>query len=123
MSEHDQPVAANVLDRRFEAAAPRQRWVGDTTEFVIGTSSKLYLAVIPGLVLAVRRRLGGQRRERSQSDPQGAGDGAELRCPAVGLFHHSDQRRPYASEDYQDVLDAHGIVRSMSRRGNCRDNV
>ena len=46
MSDHDQPVAANLLDRRFEAAAPNQRWVGDTTEFVIATSGKLYLAVI-----------------------------------------------------------------------------
>jgi transposase InsO family protein len=46
MSEHDQPVAANVLDRQFEALTPNQCWVGDTTEFVIGTSSKLYLAVV-----------------------------------------------------------------------------
>ena len=38
MSDHDQPVAANLLDRQFEAAAPNQRWVGDTTEFVIGSS-------------------------------------------------------------------------------------
>ena len=48
MSDHDHPVAANLLDRRFEADAPNQRWVGDTTEFVIGPSGtgKLYLAVI-----------------------------------------------------------------------------
>jgi putative transposase len=46
MSEHDQPVAANLLDRQFAAEAPNQRWVGDTTEFVIGTSSKLYLAAV-----------------------------------------------------------------------------
>ena len=46
MSDHDQPVAANLLDRQFTAEAPNQRWVGDTTEFVIGESSKLYLAAI-----------------------------------------------------------------------------
>ena len=46
MSEHDQPVAANVLARQFEAARLNQRWVGDTTEFVIGRSAKLYLAAI-----------------------------------------------------------------------------
>ena len=46
MSDHDQPVAANLLDRQFTAAAPNQRWVGDTTEFVIGESGKLYLAAI-----------------------------------------------------------------------------
>lgn len=47
MSDHDQPVADNVLDRQFTAEAPNQRWVGDTTEFVIGESGKLYLAAIP----------------------------------------------------------------------------
>ena len=41
MSDHDQPVAANLLNREFTAPAPNQRWVGDTTEFVIGTSGKL----------------------------------------------------------------------------------
>ena len=46
MSDHDQPVAANLLNREFTASAPNQRWVGDTTEFVIGGSGKLYLAVI-----------------------------------------------------------------------------
>ena len=39
MSEHDQPVAANVLGQNFVAEAPNQRWVGDTTEFVIGSSA------------------------------------------------------------------------------------
>ena len=45
VSGHDQ-VAANLLGQAFGAAAPNQRWVGDTTEFVIGSSGKLYLAAI-----------------------------------------------------------------------------
>ena len=44
------------------------------------------------------------------------------RCPAIGLLHHSDQGSTYASEDYQDLLAAHGMVCSMSRRGDCYDN-
>ena len=40
MSDHDQPVAANLLDRQFDAAAPNQRWVGDTTEFVCSMSRR-----------------------------------------------------------------------------------
>jgi len=40
------PVAANLLDRQSTAEAPNRRWVGDTTEFVIGESTKLYLAAI-----------------------------------------------------------------------------
>ena len=45
-SDHDQPVAANLLDRDFTAEAPNERWVGDTTEFLVGESGKLYLAAI-----------------------------------------------------------------------------
>ena len=122
MSDHDQPVADNLLDRKFDAAAPNQRWVGDTTEFVMGTSGKLYLAVILDLfsrfvvgwaVSAVNdRHLTIKALEMA----------LKRRCPAIGLLHHSDQGSTYASEDYQDILDARGLVCSMSRRGNCYDN-
>jgi transposase InsO family protein len=44
------------------------------------------------------------------------------RCPGAGLLHHSDRGSTYASEDYRQVLAQHGIVCSMSRRGNCYDN-
>jgi putative transposase len=122
MSDHDQPVAANLLDRQFKAEAPNQRWVGDTTEFVIGSSGKLYLAAILDLfsrfivgwaVSAVNdRHLAIKALEMA----------LKRRCPEIGLLHHSDQGCTYASEDYQAVLEAHGITCSMSRRGNCYDN-
>lgn len=121
-SNHDQPVAANLLDRQFTAAAPNQRWVGDTTEFVIGESGKLYLAAILDLysrfivgwaVSAVNdRHLTIRALEMA----------IKRRCPEAGLLHHSDQGCTYASEDYQKTLAAHGITCSMSRRGNCHDN-
>ena len=82
MSDHDQPVAANLLDRQFEAAAPNQRWVGDTTECVIGSSGKLYLAVVLDLFSRFVVRLGRERRQRSPPDHQGAGDGTETTVPA-----------------------------------------
>jgi putative transposase len=63
MSDHDQPVAANLLDRRFEAPGPNQRWVGDTTEFVIGGRRQALSRGRPRPLLAVRRGLGGQRRQ------------------------------------------------------------
>jgi transposase InsO family protein len=50
------------------------------------------------------------------------GMAVKRRCPTAGLLHHSDQGCTYASEDYQRMLDANGITRSMSRRGNCYDN-
>jgi transposase InsO family protein len=122
MSDHDQPVAANLLDRQFEADAPNQRWVGDTTEFVIGGSGKLYLAAI--LDLFSRFIVGWavsavNDRHLTLKALQMA---LKRRCPDAGLLHHSDQGSTYASEDYQDVLDTRGIICSMSRRGNCHDN-
>ena len=122
MSEHDQPVAANVLARQFEAARPNQCWVGDTTEFVIGSGAKLYLAAILDLysrfvvgwaLSAVNdRHLTLRALEMAM----------KRRCPDRGLLHHSDQGCTYASEDYQARLALHGIACSMSRRGNCYDN-
>ena len=66
LSDHDQPVAANVLDQAFVADAPNQRWVADTTEVVIGSSGKLYLAAL--LDLYSRHRGRQMVRDRSGAD-------------------------------------------------------
>jgi transposase InsO family protein len=122
MSDHDQPVAGNLLDREFTADAPNRRWVGDTTEFIIGESGKLYLAAI--LDLFSRFVVGwALSAVNDRHLTMKALDMAlKRRGPEVGLLHHSDQGCTYASEDYQTILDAHGITCSMSRRGDCYDN-
>jgi transposase InsO family protein len=89
---------------------------------VVGESGKLYLAAILDLysrfiigwaVSAVNNRhLTIKALEMA----------LKRRCPGLGLLHHSDQGCTYASEDYQTILDAHGITCSMSRRGDCYDN-
>ena len=122
MSDHDHPVAANVLDRQFTADAPNQRWVGDTTEFVIGESGKLYLAAILDLFsrFVVGWAVSGVNDRHLTLNALGMA--LKRRCPAAGLLHHSDRGSTYASEDYQRMLDAHGITCSMSRTGDCYDN-
>ena len=62
-SDHTDPIAANVLDRDFTAAAPNQRWVSDTTEFVIGDECQALSGGGARSVLALRRGLGDQRRQ------------------------------------------------------------
>ena len=121
-SDHRDPIAANVLARDFTAAAPNQRWVSDTTEFVVGQGAKLYLAAVLDLysrfvvgwaVSAVNdRRLTLQALERA----------VQRRHPEPGLLHHSDRGCTYTCEDYQRYLAARGITCSMSRRGDCYDN-
>jgi transposase InsO family protein len=123
MSDHDHPIAANVLDRQFTATAPNQRWVGDTTEFVVSDSgTKLYLAAI--LDLFSRFIVGwAVSPVNDRHLTLRALDGAlHRRGPDAGLLHHSDRGSTYASADYRERLDAYGITCSMSRRGNCYDN-
>ena len=121
MSDHEQPIAANLLARRFEAERPNQRWVGDTTELITPTG-KLYLAAI--LDLFSRFVVGWAIS--AMNDRHLAIKALDMairrRCPEAGLLHHSDQGSTYASEDYQRLLEEHGITCSMSRRGNCHDN-
>ena len=122
MSDHDQPVAANLLDRQFTADGPNRRWVGDTTEFVIGESGKLYLAAILDLFSRFIVGWAVSAVNDRHLTLKALGMALKRRCPDAGLLHHSDQGCTYASEDYQRMLDANGITCSMSRRGNCYDN-
>jgi len=120
-SNHSDPVAPNLLGQRFEAEAPNQRWVGDTTELVT-PNGKLYLAVI--LDLFSRFVVGWALSAMNNRflTIKALDMALRRRCPQAGLLHHSDQGCTYASEDYRQILKQHGIICSMSRRGNCYDN-
>jgi transposase InsO family protein len=120
-SKHHLPVADNVLDRKFEVEAPNVAWVTDIT-YVWTGEGWLYLAAI--LDLFSRRVVGFAMSERIDRalvlDALSAAVGR--RVPNAGLLHHSDRGTQYASDDYQEALDALGVVCSMSRKGNCWDN-
>jgi len=45
----------------------------------------------------------------------------QQRRPAPGLIVHSDRGSQYASSLYRNLLDKHGFICSMSRKGNCWD--
>ena len=110
MSDHDQPIAANLLSRQFVAAAPNQRWVGDTTEFVIGESGKLYMAAILDLYSRFIVGWALSAINDRHLTLKALDMALKRRCPDAGLLHHSDQGSTYASEDYRAKLEAHGIT-------------
>jgi putative transposase len=120
-SNHGLPVATNILDRKFTADAPNQRWVGDTTELKI-PNGRLFLAAIIDLFSRFVVGWALSAVNDRHLTLKALDMALQRRCPNVGLLHHSDQGSTYASEDYQDVLAKHGITCSMSRRGNCYDN-
>jgi putative transposase len=122
MSDHDHPVAANLLDRAFTAEGPNQRWVGDTTELRVGGNDKLYLAAILDLFSRFVVGWAVSAVNDRHLTIKALDMAVKRRGPDVGLLHHSDRGCTYASDAYRTRLMAHGIVCSMSRRGNCYDN-
>jgi transposase InsO family protein len=120
-SNHDQPVAPNVLNQQFSTSAPNRVWVTDIT-YVPCREGRLYLASV--LDLFTRKIVGWKLADRMTTDlVLAALDQAfEAQRPAKGLIHHSDRGSQYASEDYQAKLRQYQMVASMSRKGNCYDN-
>ena len=120
-SRHDLPVAENVLDRQFTPAALNLVWVSDITYVPTG-EGWLYLATV--MDLASRRIVGWAMSSRIDRRLVSEALTAALkrRRPAPGLIHHSDRGSQYASRDYQLLLTHHGLIPSMSRKGNCWDN-
>jgi putative transposase len=121
MSEHDQPIAPNLLDRQFEAKAPNQRWVSDTTEIVVG-NGRMYVAAILDLYSRFLVGWALSAMNDRHLTLKALQQATQRRCPGEGLLHHSDQGSTYASDDYRRALDRYGITCSMSRRGDCYDN-
>jgi putative transposase len=120
-SNHDMPVAENLLARMFGAERPDTRWTADIT-YIWTCQGWLYLAVI--LDLFSRRIVGWAMSQTiDRSLVLCALDMAiARRKPSLNLICHSDRGSQYASGDYQKRLEEAGIVCSMSRRGNCWDN-
>ena len=120
-SNHSLPTAPNVLARNFKAESPDRKWAADVT-YLPTLEGWLYLAVV--LDLFSRRVVGWALSERNDEALTVAAlqRALEQRRPAPGLIHHSDRGTTYASGEYQDVLAQHGVVCSMSRKGNCWDN-
>jgi putative transposase len=114
-------VAPNLLDRSFAASGPNQKWAADFT-YVWTAEGWLFVAVVLDLY---SRRVVGWSMQPTMT--------AQLVMDALlmaifrrgrphSVMHHSDQGSQYTSEDFQRLLESHGIVCSMSRRGNCWDN-
>lgn len=120
-SNHDKPVAANVLDRDFKATRPNEKWVTDIT-YIWTAEGWLYLATM--IDLYSRRVVGWSTGESLETSLclKALSMALGHRKKIKGLTHHSDRGVQYASEDYQEALKARGIECSMSRRANCWDN-
>jgi putative transposase len=120
-SNHDLPVADNLLDRQFNPSGANEVWVADIT-YIPTDEGFLYLAAVEDLY---SRRIVGWSMDDNMASRLVV-DALEMaiqrRLPEEKLLAHSDRGSQYASEHYQLLLGKHGITCSMSRRADCWDN-
>ena len=120
-SNHNLPIAPNLLVRNFNARKPNEKWVSDIT-YVQTTEGWLYLAMF--IDLFSRKVVGWSMSERIDS---------ELVCDALQLalwrrgfpkhvIVHSDRGSQYASNAFRELLAQNDLIQSMSRKGDCWDN-
>jgi putative transposase len=120
-SNHSFPVAKNLLQQNFFASEPNRVWVVDIT-YIWTLEGWLYLASI--LDLCSRMIVGWclDMTMTRQLVLNALENAVGRRNVRPGLIHHSDRGSQYASSEYQNALRKHGMISSMSRRGNCYDN-
>ena len=120
-SQHQQPVAPNVLDRQFQAPRPNTKWATDIT-YIPTDEGWLYLAGV--LDLCSRKVVGWAMAQHLRTDlvKEALTMALTHRQPQEGLLHHSDRGVQYASEDYQQLLRGQQMEVSMSGKGACWDN-
>ena len=120
-SKHGFPVAPNLLNRKFTAPEPNKVWLADMTYIPTG-KGWLYLAVV--LDLFSRKVVGWAMRETMAQELTLSALQMAItnRQPSPGLLQHSDRGSRYAAHDYRRLLAKHGMLCSMSRKGNCWDN-
>ena len=116
------PIAPNRLERDFTATKPNQKWVTDVTEFKAKDGNKVYLSPILDL-------FNNEIISYTLSYSPNWAQVEKMLQLAVkrldktsGSILHSDQGWQYQMAAYRQILAEHGIIQSMSRKGNCLDN-
>ena len=120
-SRNSRNPADNLLDRKFTADKPNEKWVADVT-YIPTREGWLYLATV--LDLYSRKIVGWSMSDRLLSTlvQKALQSAVDARQPKPGLLVHSDRGKEYYADEYQQLLRKHGLICSMSRRGECHDN-
>ncbi len=114
-------VAANVIDRDFSTESPLEKWTTDVSQFSLSWG-KCYLS--PILDMNTNEVISYDlSRHPTFGQIQRMLEDAFDKFPDIsGLIFHSDQGWQYQHMHFRNALKEHGIIQSMSRKGNCYDN-
>src|SRR5437899_8310904 len=120
-SQHDLPIASNLLNRNFVATAPNRIWLADIT-YVETDQGWLYLATV--MDRYSRKIVGWAMADHLRAELPLAALAMAIATqrPGAGLIHHSDRGVQYASAEYRKMMQSAGFRASMSRRADCYDN-
>ena len=120
-SNHNYPVAPNLLNRNFQVKAANMAWVSDIT-YISTREGWLYLAAVMDLHSGkvVGWAMDKQMTQNLVMDALKQAVGHAR--PPRGVILHSDRGVQYACKSYRNLLSRLGFVQSMSRKGNCWDN-
>ncbi len=114
-------IAPNILNRDFNARKPNEKWVTDITYIQYG-SETMYLSTIIDLY---NNEIVAYKSYPHQQTPliiDTLEEALNKRNYPEGIIPHSDQGSVYTSYTFQDYVNEHHLISSMSRRGNCWDN-
>ena len=119
-SRHGGPIAPNRL-KGLTVKRPNQVWTTDATCVLTG-QGWLYLVAV--LDVFTRRVIGWAMHQILDTQLVIAALRMALkrRQSTANLIIHSDRGRQFASAAYRQLIANHGLVASMSRKGNCYDN-
>lgn len=120
-SNHNLPVAENILNRDFTAESRDKKWVSDIT-YLWTDEGWLYLAGILDLYDGAVVGWSMDSRMNKSLVINALTEACRRRNPKPGLLLHSDRGSQYCSKEYQKILSKRKFVCSMSRKGNCWDN-
>lgn len=114
-------IAPNHLARKFEAKLPNEKWVTDVTEFNIA-GQKVYLSPVLDLYNREIVSFAVDLRPHAKLVPNMIQKAFKKLKNHEQPLIHSDQGWQYQMKGYQQTLKQHGMIQSMSRKGNCLDN-
>ena len=114
-------ASPNLLNRGFNVSKANRSWVSDITA-IPTREGWLYLCVFMDLYSRAIVGWSMSGRMKGSLVTEALKMAVERRRPDHSVLVHSDQGAQYTSGEYQRTLKKHGMISSMSRRGNCWDN-
>lgn len=120
-SNHNKPIAPNLLNQQFAVERPNQAWSSDIT-YVWTNEGWVYVAGVKDLFSKEIVGYAVGSRMTTELCLDALNMAIKGRRPKAGLIVHSDRGGQYCSQAYRQHLVQNQFQCSMSRKGNCYDN-